>query len=242
MAHVRLYNPPPRPRRELPPEIASAWRWVRGLERMSLSDWPGRTCPVLFLGGCNLYCPTCHNADLAWRPQQLPQVPRERVFDLATGRKAWYDGLVVTGGEPTAIRDLPTLLRDLQTLGLPIKVDTNGMRPHVVEALLESGLAHAFFVDVKGPFHKYPELTGGGVTASQAEANLRHMFALAEARPDAFVFRTTKVPALTPADLETVRRLPPAGFTLKEQAYKIPGRSHAQADNETRRVSGDVVY
>ena len=39
---------------------------VRGLERLSLCDWPGRMSAVLFFGGCNLRCPTCHNAELAW--------------------------------------------------------------------------------------------------------------------------------------------------------------------------------
>jgi len=216
------------------PSVAPGWCSVRGFERMSLSDWPGHTVFVLFIGGCNLHCPTCHNADLAWRHTTLPRIKQSAVHELVAKRKRWYDGIVVSGGEPTSYADLPLLLRDLKSTGLPVKVDTNGMRPDMIEILFHANLADAFFVDVKGPFEKYPQLTGNGVTAAQAEANIHRVFKLARTAPERFLFRTTMVPLLTDNDIATVHRMLPDGFTLTTQQYREPGRrTNAKTDQET---------
>jgi len=110
-----------------------------------------------------------------------------------------------------------------------------------VEALLAEGLVEFFSVDVKGPFDQYPALTGGAVTEEDARRNLSRIFALAEARPEAFAFRTTLVPQLSDRDLTTVRGMLPAGFTLATQDYKTPRRPHALADSEARRTTGNMV-
>ena len=212
------------------------------MERLSLCDWPGRATSVLFMGGCNLACPTCHNHGLAWHPERFPVLPRREVLDLLTQRRLWLDGTTVTGGEPTIVPDLAALLADLAMVGLPVKLDTNGMRPDVVERLLKSRLVSVFAVDVKGPFKKYPELTGGAVSAADAQRNIEQIFRLAQDNPQAFYFRTTKVPLLDEVDLDTVRGMLPVGLTLVEQNFVAPGRNHhAETDSETRRLSGDMV-
>lgn len=219
----------------------AAWRHLRGLTPLSLCDWPGRPCLVVFLGGCNLRCPTCHNAGLAWDMESLPAIPRQRLKNILASRARWLSGVTVTGGEPTSVPGLGEILHDIAAAGLPIKLDTNGMRPDVVELVLAEGLVHTFAVDVKGPFAKYPELTGGAVSEADARRNLSRIFALAEARPAAFHFRTTLVPALDRTDIETVRGLLPAGLALTTQEYKPPRRPHALADSEARRTARDLV-
>ena len=52
--------------------LSAPWNHLRGLTPLSLCDWPGRPCCVVFLGGYNLRCPSCHNADLAWNMTSLP--------------------------------------------------------------------------------------------------------------------------------------------------------------------------
>ncbi|GAB6125911.1 anaerobic ribonucleoside-triphosphate reductase activating protein [Humidesulfovibrio idahonensis] len=219
----------------------TAWNHVRGLEPMSLCDWPGRPCAVLFLGGCNLRCPTCHNADLAWNMESLPVVTQASLRALLSKRSRWLSGVTVTGGEPTAVPGVGAILHEVAQSGLPIKVDTNGMLPEAVELMLAEGLVSQFFVDVKGPFEKYPALTGGAVSEYDARRNLSRMFALAEARPGAFLFRTTLVPLLDDADVKTVRGLLPHGFALTTQDYKPPRRPHALTDSEARRTAGNLV-
>ncbi|WP_081859225.1 anaerobic ribonucleoside-triphosphate reductase activating protein [Desulfohalovibrio reitneri] len=221
---------------------SDAWEHLRGLQPVSLIDWKGRHAAVLFFGGCNLRCPTCHNADLAWRPQIHPTIHKPDILAFIKKRRHWLDGLVVSGGEPTIIPDLARLLRELREYGLPVKLDTNGLRPHVVEALLSAGLIQEAYVDVKGPWAKYPELTGGGASAEEAEGCLSEIFALTKRFPRAFTFRTTKVPPLDDSDLAAVRAALPEGFELTVQDYIPPRRSNAQTDQEARRMPGDLVH
>ena len=219
----------------------SAWRHLRGLTPLSLCDWPGRPCCVVFLGGCNLRCPTCHNAALAWDMDSQPQLPLARLKAFLASRARWLSGVTVSGGEPTNVPGIGMIVHEIAAFGLPIKLDTNGMRPDVVEALLAEGLVEVFSVDVKGPLDQYPQLTGGAATGRDAQRNLARIFALAEKRPEAFAFRTTLVPQLSEADLTTVRGMLPAGFTLATQDYKPPRRPHALADSEARRTAGNLV-
>jgi pyruvate formate lyase activating enzyme len=196
---------------------------------------------VVFLGGCNLRCPTCHNAALAWSMNALPALSPAALKGFLARRSRWLSGVTVTGGEPTAVPGLGAILHEISASGLPIKLDTNGMLPEVVELVLDEGLVSQFYVDVKGPWDKYPALTGGSVSAEDARKRLGRIFALAEARPGAFVFRTTLVPALTPSDIDAVRAALPAGFPLTTQDYKPPRRPHALADSEARRTAGNLV-
>ena len=219
----------------------SAWRHLRGLTSLSLCDWPGRPCCVVFLGGCNLRCPTCHNAALAWDMDSQPQLPLARLKAFLASRARWLSGVTVSGGEPTNVPGIGMIVHEIAAFGLPIKLDTNGMRPDVVEALLAEGLVEVFSVDVKGPADQYPQLTGGAVSERDARNSLARIFALAEKRPEAFAFRTTLVPQLSETDIATVRGLLPAGFTLATQDYKPPRRPHALADSEARRTAGNLV-
>ena len=219
----------------------SAWSNVRGFVRLSFCDWPGRNVCVLFMGGCSLKCPTCHNGDIAWSPESFPCAERTSIERYIRSKKRWLDGIVISGGEPLETKGFAAMLRDMSELDLPIKIDTNGMRPHLVEALLHDGLADAFFVDVKGPYHKYPALTGNQVTPAEAKANLEHLFFLAERSPQSFVFRQTGVPILTQDDVIESRSYLPQGFSLTMQKYVPPRRLHAKANPETRRMPGNVV-
>jgi pyruvate formate lyase activating enzyme len=219
----------------------SAWSYVRGFERVSLCDWPGCNTSVIFMGGCNMRCPTCHNYTIAWQPEQVPAISRQSILTYLKNRAKWIDGVVVTGGEATLVPQLETVLHDIKALGMRIKLDTNGMRPDVVESLMQQQLVDLFAVDVKGPWELYPRLTGGTHSPEEARTGLSRIFALAQTAPESFLFRLTQVPVLTPDHIDTARQYLPQGFTLKLQDYVAPRRSHAETDSETRRMSGDVV-
>jgi pyruvate formate lyase activating enzyme len=215
----------------------TAWENVRGFEPVSLCDWPGHVCAVLFLGGCNLLCPTCHNHQLAWTPGTVPVIPRSEVLGYLDQKAGWLDGITVTGGEPTVAAGLSPLLSDLRAAGLKIKLDTNGMRPDVVRGLLEQDLAQVFAVDVKGPWDRYFDLTGGAVDENRARAGLESVFALAVEYPDRFYFRCTQVPGLNENDLEAVRAQLPAGFSLRVQKFIPPVHAGADQEDASRHVA-----
>jgi pyruvate formate lyase activating enzyme len=207
------------------------WSYVRGLEPVSFCDWPGRIVSVLFLGGCNLRCPTCHNRSLALRPETLAPIPRQEIFRLLQARQGWIDGLVITGGEPTTVPGLKELLGELADLNFPMKLDTNGLEPETIKDLIKNDLVQAFAVDVKGPWRKYPELTGGACSPDQARRSLETIFGLAVDTPERFRFRLTEVPALTAEDIVEAEACLPEGFTLQRQSYRpVPDTSEANPD------------
>ncbi len=157
-------------------------------------------------------------------------------------RAQWLDGVTITGGEPTTVPGLGEILYEIRRISdLPIKMDSNGMLPEILEDILRQGLAEKFAVDVKGPYDKYPALTGRAVTADAARKNMEKVFVLAEANPQAFYFRLTAVPTLTDEDIETAKGYLPDGFELTIQNYIPPRREHAHADNEARRPVGNMV-
>ena len=211
------------------------WSYIRGLQPGSLCDWPGRVSAVLFMGGCNLRCPTCHNAGLAWNPEQYPRISKSAVSNFIQARSSWLDGLVISGGEPTHVPGLASLVQEISTFGLPIKLDTNGFQPDTVRFVLDHNLIQAVAVDVKGPWSKYPRLTGNRCSPQQAQKALQAIFSLAQCFPESFSFRCTAVPELTLDDLEKTQGLLPAGFSLTIQSY-IP--SDTQTPKEDAHVYG----
>ena len=37
---------------------------IHGLQKMTLLDYPGKVACTVFLGGCDMRCPFCHNSEL----------------------------------------------------------------------------------------------------------------------------------------------------------------------------------
>lgn len=195
------------------------WSYVRGFQSYSFCDWPAKISCVVFLGSCNLSCPTCHNYQLAWKPETLPRIPREEIFAYLDRQKEWLEGIVISGGEPTCTPHLDSFLQELAGFGLPIKLDTNGLRPQIVKELLQQGLVQMLAVDLKGPWHKYPVLTGNKCTPEQARNSLEAIMDMAVNSDCEFVFRCTKVPELSPEDIEEAKSLLPANKKLVLQDY-----------------------
>jgi len=198
------------------------WERVRGMEPVSLCDWPGKISCVLFMGGCNLRCPTCHNASLAWQWKTLPVLDRQTVLADLRKRKRWLDGITVSGGEPTCVDGLDQVLADLAQVGLPVKLDSNGSAPDVLERLLTDGLVQTLAIDVKGPWDMYARLTGQRMDGDDAKQALEMIFSLARRHPGQVYFRCTKVPDLSAADLETTRRQVPQELPLVFQEFVPP--------------------
>ncbi|WP_299458094.1 radical SAM protein, partial [uncultured Rikenella sp.] len=76
-------------------------------------------------------------------------MPEDEVLVCCSARREWLDGVVVTGGEPTLQPDLPNFLERLQTLGLRVKLDTNGTHPDVLSDLFRKKLVNFVALDVK---------------------------------------------------------------------------------------------
>lgn len=132
---------------------------IQGLQKMTLLDWPGKVACTVFLGGCDLRCPFCHNSELL--DGNLPaELTQEELLSLLRKRQGLLDGVCVTGGEPLLRPDLAGLLEDIKTLGYPVKLDTNGTHPDALAGLWERGMVDYVAMDVKNSPERYGETAG----------------------------------------------------------------------------------
>jgi len=157
-------------------------------------DWPGRVATTIFLSGCSLRCPYCHNASLL-KPTDQPLDWLDIVHHLEA-RRDWIDGVVVTGGEPTDDPDLPSLLTALKDADVAIKLDTNGSNPLVLALLLAEGLVDAVALDVKAVPARYGEVAG----ARSISAQVRECAQMLIHAGIEHEFRTTVFPGVVALD------------------------------------------
>ena len=132
---------------------------IHGLQKMTLLDYPGRVACTVFLAGCDLRCPFCHNSELL-DASAAPAVMEEgELLSFLEKRRGLLDGVAITGGEPL-LRDLRPLLRQLKALGYPVKLDTNGTHPERLHQVLAEELADYVAMDVKNSPERYAETVG----------------------------------------------------------------------------------
>jgi pyruvate formate lyase activating enzyme len=136
------------------------------LRKTSLVDYPGKVSAVIFLPGCNLRCPWCQNRDLVLRgPLEAGGpgenfIPLEEALALIKKRRPVLGGAVISGGEPTVYPDLGALIGEVHDLGLPVKLDTNGMNPGGLEKICGDRRSRPDYIalDLKLAPGRYKEL------------------------------------------------------------------------------------
>ena len=218
---------------------------IKGLQKLTLLDFPERMACTVFTFGCNLRCPFCHNASLVLSERTDDTlISEEEFFSFLQKRRGILEGVCVTGGEPTLQPDLPAFIRRIRDLGFAVKLDTNGARPATLKALLDEGLLDYAAMDVKNSLSKYPETVG--IPALDTTPFEESMDLLMEGRIP-FEFRTTLVNGLhTPESVaEMGARL--AGDerfflqTFEDSGDLIAGEESALAaftPDETRELLG----
>ena len=126
---------------------------------MTLLDYPGRVACTVFLGGCDLRCPFCHNGGLVLGPMPA-ELDDQGLLAFLKKRQGLLDGVCVTGGEPLLRPDLPELLARIKELGYPVKLDTNGSHPERLRSLVRQGLVDYVAMDIKNSPERYGETVG----------------------------------------------------------------------------------
>lgn len=107
---------------------------ISGLHKYSFLDYPGKMSCVIFIQGCNWKCSYCHNKQL-WE-ERPGTIDKKDIFKFIKKRKNVLDGIVISGGEPTFGTNLLGFIKELKQFNLPIKLDTNGSFPDVLEEVL----------------------------------------------------------------------------------------------------------
>lgn len=174
---------------------------IKGFQGTSLLDFPQRVASLVFYGGCNLSCPYCHNPELVQQPDSYPDIAIADIVAMLDERRGFIDGVVISGGEPTLDANLSVLLREIKQLHLQVKLDTNGLRPLVLETLLEQDLLDFVGLDVKTAPTRYGQLHHMGVDSAQILQSVE----LLKTAPIEVEFRTTCAPSIvTRADIHAI--------------------------------------
>ena len=175
-----------------------------GFQKLDLVNYPSHVAATVFTGGCNLRCPYCHNPELA-KGTLDEDHPEEEILEYLERRKSMLEGLVISGGEPT-LHDLVPFIEKVRALGLAIKLDTNGLRPQVLEGLLERGLVDYVAVDIKASPAGYTML--GTFSEEEVSENLGRSLDALRAWGDAWEVRTTYTEKLIPdSEIEALVKL-----------------------------------
>jgi len=167
---------------------------VGGIVPFTTTDFPGRLAAVLFMQGCPWRCAYCHN------PHLIPALPdtgaREHDWQgvlrwLATRRRL-LDGVVFSGGEPTAHPKIVDAVLAVRGLGFQTGLHTGGAYPRRLHSLLP----HLDWIglDVKAPRSGYEAVTG---TSGSGAAAFESLELVVRSGLEHEV-RTTVHPVLTP--------------------------------------------
>ena len=178
---------------------------IKGLQKLTLLDFPEKMACTVFTFGCNFRCPFCHNASLVLANRaDNTTISEKEFFSFLQKRRGILEGVCITGGEPTLQPDLPDFIRRIRALGYAVKLDTNGYRPDVLKALVAEGLLDYVAMDAKNSLPLYGETVGiPGLNVAPIEESMD--FLMAGNIP--FEFRTTLVKGLhTPESVADMGR------------------------------------
>lgn len=180
---------------------------ISGYLGFSLIDYPGKPSFIIFTQGCNFRCPFCQNPELI-SIRKKGEYSEEFILEEIDRRKKIIKGVVITGGEPTLQKDLPSFLFKIKRKRLSIKLDTNGSNPKMLIELIKSKLVDYVAMDFKTSLKKYHYAIG-----LSKEASLRYiknillsLKILKESNIN-FEIRTTVVPKIVEeSDLIEIRK------------------------------------
>ena len=170
---------------------------IRGLQKTTLLDYPEHIACTIFFGNCNLRCPFCHNMELVEHPEKYPEFSITQILDFLKERVGKLNGVAITGGEPLLNRDIGDLLKPIKEVGYPIKLDTNGFFPDMIEKLIDDKLVDMFAMDIKSGWTNYMKVAGlKNEDLSVIKTKVEKSIALLMERASDYEFRTTCVKGL----------------------------------------------
>ncbi|MCL2785970.1 MAG: anaerobic ribonucleoside-triphosphate reductase activating protein [Methanomassiliicoccaceae archaeon] len=177
---------------------------IAGFIKTTLLDWDGKVACTVYLAGCNLRCPYCHNAPIVTDADAVEGIDETVVLDYVRENSDFIDGVVVSGGEPSMDQDIHGFLKKIKALGVMVKMDTNGLFPDTLDDLIGSKLVDMVAMDVKSSLNeRYRNAAGGDVDIEKIKRSIR---VIIDSGVD-HEFRTTAVPIFVKnEDIEDICR------------------------------------
>lgn len=193
---------------------------IKGLQKTTLLDYPGKVACTLFTGGCNFRCPFCHNASLVLSPNDVTDISEEEFFKFLKKRVGVLDGVCITGGEPLLQHDIIPFMEKIHALGFAIKLDTNGSRPKLLRKIVELGLVDHIAMDIKNSLPKYSLTSGTNIKIDDIKESIDFIMSCGVS----YEFRTTIVKELhTIDDMMAIGKLISGAENYYLQSFKDSG-------------------
>ncbi|MBE6757547.1 MAG: anaerobic ribonucleoside-triphosphate reductase activating protein, partial [Ruminococcaceae bacterium] len=131
------------------------------------------------------------------------KMTEDEIFTYLERRRGILDGVCITGGEPLLQSDLLSFLLKVKEMGYLVKLDTNGMLPKRLAAVLAANAADYVAMDVKSSPDGYAKATGGVEDVAPFEESMK----LLRASGVSYEFRTTAVKGIhTLEDFSAIAR------------------------------------
>jgi len=169
---------------------------IKGFVDISLVDWDEKVSSTIFLANCNMRCPFCYNVPLVLHPEKLRTIPFEKIAEYLERNREWVDGVVITGGEPTIHKDLPSLCERIKKLGFQVKIDTNGTNPTLTQELISKELVDYIAMDIKAPLERSKYYSVVGVDIPDLLNKIVETINILQNSQIDYEFRTTVVPTI----------------------------------------------
>ena len=144
---------------------------IKGFEKFSLVNYPGETCCVIFLQGCNFRCGFCYNPQLVIKEEPKTYEQTE-IIEFLEKRRGKLTGICITGGEPLLTIEEDFLIK-IKKLGYKIKIDTNGSNPRKLQSLIDKELIDYIAMDIKGFSEDYEKITNSKIILEDIENSIK---------------------------------------------------------------------
>jgi len=170
---------------------------IKGVQKFSMIDYPGKLSCVVFLNKCNMRCGYCHNPELVFSDDsggKFPNITQEEFFKFLDEKKSWLDGVCITGGEPTLHPGLLGFMNAIKEKGYTLKIDTNGSNPGIIQKIIEGKLADYIAMDVKNSIQKYSVTAGANISTSNIKQSIDIIRDAGNNNLINYEFRTTILP------------------------------------------------
>lgn len=168
---------------------------IGGIQNLTLIDYPGEVAATVFVNGCNLKCPFCHNPELVYGNNTF--ISTEQVLTHIKSRKGFYSGICISGGEPTIYGEkLLKLICDIKNMGLKVKLDTNGIDKDILQEIVNGKLVDYIAMDIKSIPSLFNKAMGVYVDPGIIKASLKLLISSGIS----YEVRSTFVPDLFPLD------------------------------------------
>lgn len=162
-------------------------------------DYPGKMAIIVFCPGCNFRCGFCHNPELVLEKAGGIDIDILLKNISSRTKAGWYQGVCISGGEPTLQLGLVDFCMKLKDMGLSIKLDTNGTNPSVLQELLDNELVDYIAMDIKSGKERYTYVAGVDLDMDKIEESIK----LSKKFPF-YEFRTTVLPSFSLQDFEEI--------------------------------------